>query len=205
MIVILTLGSWFIDDRDFSDPYNRDLGNVLSVLCCLCVAMCFCVIIGVFFFACWQAAYPEKAAKMHDGEVEALASRFVEIATVVASQENTELQAILRKGSYIDWRNVQLASNFVGIAGLGMQPRRYFDRRVNFEESTVVNRADMQTHVRRSTEKLVRRSRMFSDSEGAGELDCPANEDMRMHVQQASAWRSRMSGVTAATALKAVS
>jgi len=100
---------------------------------------------------------------------------------------------------------VQLASNFVGIAGLGMQPRRYFDRRVNFEESTVVNRADMQTHVRRSTEKLVRRSRMFSDSEGAGELDCPANEDMRMHVQQASAWRSRMSGVTAATALKAVS
>jgi len=175
LIVILTLGSWFMGEHDYSNAATNKMSDTLGAFMCACVGLVFAVIAGVFVFVLWKASYPEAAENMYAKERSQLGMRLKQACTVLAAQEEEDLLRVVKAGTYIDQWHFSRMANYVCIEACSLQPNTFFDRRIHRGATELMNEDKMELHVSKSRSSLssqqedqVTRSKSSISQEGAG-------------------------------------
>mmetsp|Transcript_8165 Transcript_8165/g.15410 ORF Transcript_8165/g.15410 Transcript_8165/m.15410 type:complete len:633 (+) Transcript_8165:284-2182(+) len=115
MLVILGLGAWFIEDRDYDAPDIKDQAFRLSVALVATVAVCVAMLAGVFVWAVTLIAKPKFAKALVDKQVQKVSPALKSMCEEVLQLDDDGRSHFVQMMTYIDWGVIKHLSHLVDL------------------------------------------------------------------------------------------
>jgi len=179
LIMILTFGSWFIDQdlraaSGLTGEEENSKASLFSAILLANVAVSFFVLGCAFIFAVFLANAPEKARAMHDKEVSNVVPRLRSAAFVICQQEDAELKSFIEKATYADRDTMKKLSNLVNLELLGVVGEQVSQRRISTQRSDLDMSRKTSSEVMHEQVTAFRRTQSLAGFQGPAESNMEA-------------------------------
>mmetsp|Transcript_105651 Transcript_105651/g.187103 ORF Transcript_105651/g.187103 Transcript_105651/m.187103 type:complete len:227 (-) Transcript_105651:108-788(-) len=117
LLAIMSIGSWFMTDRDF----ESNEAHTYSIILVLLTSYVFICVFVVFCWAMYLAQFPKKALDMHEKEVDDVLPRLKNICNIISGSEDYQIKDVIQNASYIDRWHVYSMASFFALELCGLQ------------------------------------------------------------------------------------
>jgi len=130
LVVILAVGSWFIEDRSYEGE-DKDMAFRLSIVLCTSFVVCALALLGTFLYAARMIARPAYSIEKKETKTRQVKDEYVKsISAFLALDDGTQMR-VLHEASYVDLENMLFISNAQNILVHGEVPTKRGSQRLS--------------------------------------------------------------------------
>eukprot|EP00928_Gymnodinium_smaydae_P023286 TRINITY_DN19275_c3_g1_i1.p1 TRINITY_DN19275_c3_g1~~TRINITY_DN19275_c3_g1_i1.p1 ORF type:complete len:1514 (+),score=206.78 TRINITY_DN19275_c3_g1_i1:83-4624(+) len=154
--IILSVGSWFIEDRDYTGE-DATQALVLTVVLCVCFGIIMAVLFGTFLFAVDKMKHPAREERKRRMLFEGVRTDLLTICDVFTSIDEPAQLELLSHASYVDVNHLTHIANFVSIVSSESMPKKKSKQRLHSSKS-LVNKLEKSKRSSEQSERTSERS-----------------------------------------------
>jgi len=152
LLVILSIGSWFIEDKQ-----DKQKAKVLSWLLLIILMLCFVMVALIFSWGLYLACFEDRALKGTRKTVKNMSHDFIAVCRLFSTTSEDELQTMLMSLSYVDRWHLTQVVDFVNVEVCQLMSTSFKKRRLNVVSNEVIMGSDndISQHLRRRGSKVM--------------------------------------------------